>query len=363
MKNALWLGSLVGVAAWTLGALGNLRRALFAYLVAWAFCFTVAAGALMFTMIGELMRAQWVLRFRRITEALTLTLPLLAALFVPLAVLAPHLYPWAAPASKWTPRVAESLEKQHGYLTQPFWSVRAVIFLASWAVPALLFRRWSLEPKGKLSARRALAAGSAPLLGLTLTFGSFDWLMSLDPTWVDNAYGMYVFSGALLAGIAAIGIGARCTPRLDVLGPPDFHKLGKSVLAMTVFWAYLAFAPMLIIWSGNLPEEVTFYVTRTQGAWRVLSWFLVVGGFFVPFGALLLRRFTFTRPAYVVSVAAWTLFVHYIDIFWLVVPEYDRSAFPLHWLDVAALVAVGGGCAWFASWRFASAPAMPEEAT
>lgn len=336
------------------------RRALFAYLVAWCFWFTVAAGAVMFGLVAELTSASWAVAFRRVLEALGLSLPLLALLFVPIAIGASRLYPWAADASTWSPALAEAIEKKRGYLSYEFWCVRAALWLAIWCGFVLCTRRWSLQgdagtdPRTK---RRVLAALAAPALGLSLTFASFDWMMSLDPSWVSNAYGLYVFSGAFLAGLAAIAVFA------GVLQPPGlraahFHALAKAMLAMTVFWAYLAVAPMIIVWSANLPEEVTFYVVRSEHGWNVVTWVLVVVQFAVPFLALLLRHFT-QRRGYVIGVACVLMAAHYIDMFWLLVPECDRASCRASWLDLAALIALGSACWVWAQARFAAAAPIP----
>jgi hypothetical protein len=356
-----------GFAALAFGLVTQPRQAAFSYLTAWAFGFTLAFGALAFAITGYLTHAKWVLAVRRITEAVTLTIPLFALLFVPLALEAPTLYVWAASASTWPPALAAAIATKVAYLNLPFWYARAAGFFAVWSAVVWLLRRWSVQADAHASPeltgnRRALSGALAPALALTLTFASFDWLMSLDPTWVSNAYGFYVFAAAFLGGtslITLLAVRARAAGTLPrEVGANHFHALGNVLLATTLFWAYIAFVQLMMIWMADLPVEVTWYVVRSHGSWAVVCWVLGIGHFALPFFALLLRGLK-RNPRTLTALALWQLALHFVDIYWLVMPALHPEGVRVSWLDVAALAAVLGTAGAFALWRFAAVPPLP----
>ncbi len=363
------IAAVVGSALLVAGALVDLRQALFSYLVAWAFGLTIAIGGLALSMTAYVTHAKWQVAIRRLVEAIVVTVPLFAVLFLPIALFAKHLYVWAAPASTWTPQVAEQLEKKHAYLNLPFWYGRAVFFLGLWSAIAVLLRRWSLRadvaPDPELTSnRRVLSGATAPVLALTFTFGAFDWMMSLDPTWTSNAYGFYVFSAGFLGASAVLAVLAHAARRNGLIpkevSAAHFNAVGNIMLAMTIFWAYIAFVQMMLIWIADLPEEVGWYATRAHGSWGAVCWYLGVGHFAVPFLALLRRKWK-RNPATLAVIGAWLVVAHFIDIYWLIMPTLHPEGVRLHWLDIAAPVAVAGGAVSFAAWRFAAAPAVPEQ--
>lgn len=362
--SACLLGSL-GLCA---GALLDARQALFSYLVAWAFGFTIAMGALAFSMIAYITHARWMVALQRLIEAIVATLPFFALAFLPIALFAQSIYLWAAPASTWTPHVAEQMHAKQAYLNLPFWYGRALAFFALWSTVALLLRRWSVQADQSgdpalTARRRALSAAAAPALALTFTFAVFDWMMSLDPTWTSNAYGFYVFGAAflsataLLAVLAFAGRRAGCIPA--EVGPSHFNALGNVMLAMTVFWTYIAFVQMMLIWSANLPEEVSWYLVRSQGSWVTVCWYLGVAHFGLPFFALLVRRCK-RDPRILAAIGGWLLVAHWVDMHWLIMPTLHPEGMSPHWLDLAAMLSLGGASVSLLAWRFASAAHVPQ---
>jgi hypothetical protein len=358
----------LGSVALVAGAFVDLRQALFSYLVAWSFGFTIAVGALAFSMTAYITHARWLVAIRRVVEAVVVTMPLFALLFVPIAVFAPHLYVWAAPPSSWSPHVAEAMHRKAAYLDLSFWRARALVFLAGWSALALALRRWSrLADRSAdpvlTSRRRALSGAMSPVLALTLTFGCFDWMMSLDPTWTSNAYGFYVFGAAFLAASALIAVLAAAARAFALVpsevGAGHFNAIGNVMLAMTVFWAYIAFVQMMLIWIADLPEEVGWYAIRSRGSWGAVCWVLGLGHFAIPFVALLRRPWK-RDPRALAAIGAWLLIAHFVDMHWLIMPTLHPAGLRLHWLDLAALAAVSGLSVAFAAWRFAAAPAVPE---
>jgi hypothetical protein len=365
-RSILRAGTGIGLAGFALlaaGAVIDLRQTLFSYLVAWAFGVTIAAGALAYAMVGYITHAKWLIAIRRLIEAVTVTLPLFALLFLPIAIGARQVYSWAAPAASWTPHVAEQIHKKQAYLNLPFWWTRAGFFLLLWSLVAWLLRRWSLSAGTESSRqRRALSGAMAPVLALTFTFAAFDWLMSLDPTWTSNAFGFYMSAAGFVAASALIAILACAARRAQAIPEQvsrgHFLALGNILLAMTIFWAYIAFVQLMLIWVANLPAEVGWYAIRGRGSWALVATCLGLVHFAIPFLALLMRGLK-RDPRTLAAIAALVLVAHLIDVHWIVMPALHPAGFRPHWLDLAALAGVLGPCVAFSAWRFAAAPSVP----
>jgi hypothetical protein len=190
-----------------------------------------------------------------------------------------------------------------------------------------------------------ISRGGLLLMGLTMTFASIDWMMSLEPHWFSTIYGVIFMGGSALTALAfgtVLAALARDRTRLsDVVTPEQFHDLGKLLLAFTMLWAYFNFSQFLITWSGNLPEEIPWYLRRTTGTWRTLTIGLVLFHFALPF-VVLLSRSVKRRPGVLAAVAAAMLIARFFDLTWMIVPAFERDGFPIHWLDVAAFLAIGG---------------------
>ena len=217
----------------------------------------------------------------------------------------------------------------------------------------VLLNRWSAEQdrgEGTTPADsvrfRTVSAPGLLFLVLTVTFASVDWIMSLDPEWFSTIFGLLTIAGwglsAFAFAIIVLAMLQRSGAAIDVLKPRHFHDLGKLLLAFTMLWAYLNFSQFLIIWSGNLPEEIPWYVKRTTGIWGYVAIALVVGHFVLPF-VLLLSQDLKKRPAMLARVAAFIIVMRLVDLIWLVEPKFHPgTAFPIHWLDVAVPVGLTG---------------------
>ncbi len=308
------------------------EQAAFSYLTAWAYAVSLALGALIFLMIGYAIGARWVIVFRRFTEGVVATLPLLALMFVPIALSLPWLYRW--------------IEAPTAYLDVPFFLVRAAVYFAIWiAIGELLVR---------LGDRvKALATAGLPVIALTLTFAAFDWLMSLTPEWSSTVFGLLYFSGGFVGALALIAVIAWRARGVELVAR-SIHAshtgaLGRLMFAFLVFWAYMEFSQGVIIWMANKPDEVPWYVARGAGAWGAVFAVLLIGHFAIPFFALLSRALK-RRPLLLAIAGAWLLAMHYVDIYWLVMPVLHPTI-ALHWLDLAAPLAVLGTAISFATWR------------
>jgi len=307
-------------------------------------------------MIRHLTGGGWGMVIRRILGAAMRTLPLLSVLFIPiiLAVAQHRVYPWAMPlASVQDEHIREHLAKNKfvtdRYLNFSGFVIRAVIYFAIWFVLQYLLSKFSFEhdrpPFADTSARfKIVSAPGIILYALTISFASIDWVMSLNPSWVSTIYGLIFVAGQLIAGLGFAIVIERILfkyrPMSTLLKPNFVHDHGNFMLTFIMVWAYFSFSQWLIIWSGNLPEEITWYYRRLHGGWQFVGLFLVVFHFFVPFFILLSRPFKrdITR---LVWLAAWMLIVRYIDLFWHIEPTFSET-FTVTLADIAIPFAMGG---------------------
>lgn len=364
-RRSLIIGGVAAVAC-ALGAFADPAQFFRSYLTAYLLWLGISLGCLAILMLQHLSGGVWGFVIRRLLEAATRVFPLLALLFLPLLFGLHQLYPWADPA-----KVAQDPLLQHkaAYLNVTGFVARAVFYFALWCGLSHLLSRWSLEqdqvPRAALRDRmQAFSAVGLLLYGLTTTFSAVDWVMSLDPHWYSTIYGMLFMAGGAVGGMALViamaSLLARHRPLSDVLAPGHFHDLGKLLLAFVMIWAYFAFSQFLIIWSGNLPEEITWYHVRLAGGWRLVGLALLLFHFVLPF-LLLLSRDLKRQGRALALVAAAVLAMRYVDLYWMVAPSFPEAAAGLqfHWLDLAAPLAVGG--LWLAEFlrQLKSRPLLP----
>ena len=346
-QRALIVGVL-GLAAGLLGALTNREEFFQSWLIGFLFCLGLSLGCLGLLMMQHLTGGQWGLVGRRVFEAASGTLPALVLIFVPIVFAMPTLFLWARPEVVAGDRI---LQMKAPYLNVTFFLVRAVIYFAFWLVCAYLLNKWSAaQDRGVESTDaagmvrfRTLSAPGLLFLVLTITFSMTDWVMSLDPHWYSTIFGLMFTAGFGLAGFAlTIAVLSAIGPAgAPVLKPRHFHDLGKLLLAFTMLWAYLNFSQFLIIWSGNLPEEIPWYIERFRGGWGVVAIALVLGHFALPFVLLLSEDLKKSR--WLSWVAIFILVMRLVDITWLVAPTFEHHGFPIHWMNVvvpAGLVGV-----------------------
>jgi hypothetical protein len=285
---------------------------------------------------------------RRHLEAATRTLPYLTAAFLPIAAGLPSLYIWARPDVVAADPI---LQAKRAYLNVPFFLARAVFYFAVWNALAYILSRWSREqdeagrqPIGSERKFRQLSAPGLMAYGLTITFASVDWVMSLDPHWFSTIFGVLFMGGQALSALGfAIGVlslTSRHQPLSQVVEPSHFHDLGKLLFAFVMLWAYFAFSQFLIIWSGNLPEEIPWYLERLHGGWGVVALVIVIGHFVLPFLVLLSRDLKRNHRA-LAAVAIALVVMRLVDLIWMIAPRPGHHGFPIHWLDVTLPLALG----------------------
>jgi hypothetical protein len=366
--RAEWVGllALLGWLGLAVGFIVDGRRALHSYLAVYVWALSLALGALCFLAIVNAMNATWPVAIRRLAEQIAATLPLFAVFFLPVFIGMRWLFPWMTPERFDDPHLRELVIHRRAYLNPAFFSVRWVIVFAVWIVLAWVMRHWSLrqrhEPGDRLRQRLQLAgvAGLIPL-GLTLTIASFDWVMSLTPTWYSSMFGIYFFAGSFVGGLALITLVAAWEQgygRLSELRRPHFYAMGRLLLAFTSFWAYTAFFQYMLIWIANRPLEGAWFVQREAGSWRGLSVALIIGHFAVPFLVLLSYRIKQDRR-WLAPIAAWIVLFHFVDAYWLVMPACTPQGFHPGWTDLAAIFALGGSTAVFARFLLRSHPLLP----
>ena len=324
----LWRwATLVGLAALAVSvglaalAPGGWRRFFFAYLLAFAYVLSLALGSLYFVLLHHLTNSGWSVVVRRIAEVLAGTLPFLAALGLPLLFGIGELYPWARAGYAAT-------HARAAYLNVPFFVARCAVYLAVWGALGRFFLRRSLaqDASGDPTLSVTMRRWSAPAMiafALTLSFAAIDLLMSLDPGWYSTIFGVYYFAGAAAGVYALLPLAAFLLQRAGFLRRSvtveHYHDLGKLLFGFVVFWAYIAFSQYMLQWYANLPEETHWFVARQTHGWGWVGLALVFGHFLLPFVALLSRA-PKRRPRLLAAVAAWVLVMHWVDLYWLVMP-------------------------------------------
>lgn len=367
VRNTARLAGLAGLAA--CGLIGVLRtEALFrGYLAAGLFWLGIPLGCLVLLMIYHLTGGGWGLSTRRILEAATRTLPLLLLLLLPLVPGLRQLYPWIDQSA-----AAENLQQfKQLYLSVPAFLARAGLYFLVWLALVYWLNRWSraqdASGEPRLAGRmRTLSGPGLVLYGLTITFASVDWVMSLQPGWYSTIFAVVFATGQILSGVAftiavAALLGSR-RPLADVLRPQYVNDLGNILLAFVMFWTYVAFSQFLLIWCGNLPAETAWYLPRFRGGWGYLAGLLLLGQFFLPFVMLLFRQLK-RRAGLLAAVACLVLLMRMLDMFWQVVPAFPPEDLSGHWLDalsaLAALVALGGLWMWAFLGQLGKMPLLP----
>jgi hypothetical protein len=361
-RGALAVGGL-GASLTVVGAFLDPAQFFHSYLLAYVYWLGLALGCLGIVMVYHLTGGGWGVAIRRLLEAGAGTLPFMAVLFLPLVFGLHHLYEWTDTGTVMADAV---LSKKVAYLNVPFFLARAVVYFLAWLALAHFLDRWSSEQDrtgnpalaGKM---RKLSGGGIVLYGFTMTFAAFDWVMSLQPHWFSTIFGMLFIAGQGLGALAvAVVFASRLSARdgyRQVLAPTILNDIGNLVLAFVMIWAYLSFSQLLIIWSGNLPEEITYYLHRISGGWNVVAIALAVFYFAVPFLVLLGRRNKRQLPR-LAAIAGAILVARLIDIFFMVAPVFYQDRLRVHWADVAAVAALGGLWVTVFAWRLERRPLL-----
>jgi hypothetical protein len=355
---------LVGVAALAACAVGAFfLPSLFlrSYLVAYVYWLGIATGCLAILMVYHLTGGGWGLVTRRILEPAAGTLPLLAALFLPIALGLPQLYLWAQPEAAEDPILAH----KQPYLNATGFVVRAAVYFAVWIALALLLNYWSREQDdttapGPTLRMRVLSGPGLVLYWLAMTFASIDWVMSLQPDWHSTIFPVVFILGQALSALAFViavlqALAAR-PPLSEIVAIRHFRDLGNLQLALVMFWAYVAFSQFLLVWIANLPDETVWYIVRFYGGWKWVAAGVMLFQFGLAFLLLLSNRVKKT-PARLTGVAGLLLATSFVNYFWQIIPAFQfresggGAGLLPHLADliVALLALAGVGGIWLAA--------------
>jgi len=358
LMGAAGLGAL-GIIGTLVGIASDPRPALFSYLWAFAYWGGIALASVVLLQIFHAVRAKWMVVLRRAVEVMAVTIVLFLLLFIPIAAGMKHLYSWVEPRPDLSREALELLRHKEPYLNTTFFLIRSFFYVALATVVSQRLFGWSIKQDSsgdvQLTARqRRLGTGALPFVALVFSFAAFDWLMSLEPLWFSTIFGIYYFAGSFLSTISLLVIITDRARGKNLYGSlvsdEHIHNLGKLMLAFTAFWGYIGFSQFMLIWIAGLPEEVPFYIVRLRGEWAGIGVFLILGHFFIPFGALLSRSLKRNR-AQLSLVAFWILLVHAVDLYWLIVPTLSPEGVAFHWTMITSFVGVGGLSIAFGLWR------------
>jgi hypothetical protein len=349
-RRSLTIGVVVGLASLIL-AFTETDKFFHAYLIAYLLWLGISLGCMAFLMIYHLTGGVWGTVVRRPLEAATRTLWFMAILFIPIAAGMKHLYFWLVPAN-----VAPNkhlVELTQSYLTPSGFIFRAIAYFVIWIGLAWLLLSLSATqdkpPVRNLSPRFRVMSGPGLILyAFTITFAVIDWVMSMSAPWISTIYGFIFIAGECLSAMCFIviveAILIKYEPFSAVLKPKEIHDHGKLMLTFILLWAYFSFSQLLIIWAGNLPDEITWYTRRLYHGWQYVGLFLVVFHFAVPF-ALLLSRPLKRNPVRLIKVAVLLLVACYADLYWFIEPNFKQSFF-ITLPDILLPIAIGGLWMW-----------------
>jgi hypothetical protein len=350
-RIAMFIAGICCVAC-AVGVITSPGQFFISYLFAIMLWLGLSLGCLAVAMIHHLTAGRWGDVTRRFLEAGYMTLPLMAVLFVPIFFGLRQLYPWARPAEV---AASEILRHKALYLNTPGFLVRSILFFAIWLWMAFALRRYSLQQDATddLTPTRRARVLSGPgivIYSVIMTFASVDWIMSLEADWYSTMFGVIICIGQILAafafGILLLYWFKDQPPISDVVEPEHFHDLGNLLLTFVMFWTYINFGQLLVIWAGNLPHEISWYLRRIAGSWEWMIGFIALFNFFLPFFILLFREAK-KNPSFLAILAAIVFVSHAVTMFWVVEPSFFPRGIHVHWLDFAAPLAIGG--LWVAS--------------
>ncbi len=371
---ALGIGG-IALIIWAVGLYFNTEQALRSWLLGFIFWGGIAIGSLGVLMLQYLTGGAWGVVIRRIVEAASRTLPLVFLMFIPLAigVYTHSIYEWTHMAP-----TEHAIHARGIYLLPWTWIARSVIYFALWGVMVYLLNKWGAaqDKAGSVEESRLILERASRFSGptmvvycLVITFAVVDWIMTLDPHWFSTMWGLLFVAGWALScfcfSVAVLAFLVDKAPMNRVVGKRHFHDLGKLMLALVMVWAYFNFSQFLIIWSGNLPEETGWFLTRMKGGWGYIGVALILFHFAFPYLLLLKQDFK-RRAKLLASIALFILFMRLVDMFYQIGPSYrvapgglEQGAFFVSWLDFVAPIAVGGIWLWWFFGELLKRPIVP----
>lgn len=363
-RFAFGIGLLLVVIS-IIGAFFNPGQFFRSYLFGYLFWLGLSLGSMAIVMMQYLTGGAWGVVTRRTFESASRVLPLLALLFIPIAVGIPHLYGWSHSN---VVHGDEAVAHRSPYMNVDFFLARAALYFSIWLVFAYLLNKWSAAEDERGGQQEKLERLSAPGLILyvfTVTFSTVDWAASLTNDWYSTMWGfLFVAGQGLLAMsfvILMMAVLRRYEPMSDTLQASHFQDLGKLLLMFVMLWAYFAFSQLLIVWSGNLTSEIPWYLPRWNSSWSWVGLTLICIQFLIPF-LLLLSEALKRDPKAICGVVGLLIFARFVDLFWTVMPGTGQSGFEIHWLNISVPLALGG--IWIGAflWQIKRRPLLPLQA-
>ena len=338
-RNAGLIFTVLGLIIVVISYFVNPERTAFNSIIGTSFLLSIGVLSLFLIALEYIAGAVWSVVFRRITEFLSAVIFIVPIFALPFLLNIHSVFHWTH-----TEAVAKDaiLTHKSPYLNTTFFFVRfAGIFIIWWLFYFILTgnsKKQDSTFNPALTKRNAsFGAVFMPLFAITITIAAIDWLMSLEPHWFSTIFGVYYFSGSLLAAIAATTFAAVRLDENNMFGikirSDHYYSLGALMFAFTNFWGYIAFSQFMLIWYANLPEETFWFMSRWEGSWKFITLGLVVFRFIVPY-ILILSQPSKKDPKRLKIAAVWILFTHYYDIYWLVMPNYSRSGIALSWYEL-----------------------------
>jgi hypothetical protein len=326
-------------------------RAHYSYVVAYTYFLSISLGALFFVLLQHVVRAKWSVTVRRLAEILTQTFPMM--LFLALPIIIPLLMGKDGAYGAWVTPSADNehlIHMKHAWLNPGFFSARLVFYCLVWIVMSRYFFKQSVDQdeSGDPAVNDKLRKVAAPMLivyAITLCAAAFDILMSISPAWFSPIFGVYYFAGAAISIFAVLSLVSMVLQKKGRLkhsiSVEHYHDLGKLLFAFVFFWSYIAFSQFMLIWYANMPEETFWFRHRMFTSWRDVSLLLLFGHCVFPF-LCLLSRWTKRILGLLAFFSVWMMVMHYVDLFWVVMPEFTPTGFTFGLTDITALLGVGG---------------------
>lgn len=350
------LGLLLGIV----GAASDSDQFWTVYLLGFLFWLQLALGCLAWLLLASVFDARWSYTIKRIAGAGARTMPLLAILSLPLLVAQSEVFPWAA----------EGVDLKDGkeiYLNQGFFFIRTVIYFAIWIPLAFVLTSWDYkldkeDDEDTRSRSRQVSILGIILFFLTATFAAFDWSLSLDYEAFSSIYGWLAISQMGLAAMSFIilvmAIFWRNEPFSAIATPRSIGYVSSLLLVSLLTWAYLSFMQFIIMWSGNIPDKVNWYVRRVEGGWETLA-VLLVFWHIVAFVLLVIPGFKRMRNVLPI-IAGLILVLRLAELYWTVIPPTDGSTYQALGWELALFLSIGGFWVALFTWFLMRAPLVPE---
>lgn len=338
---------LLGIGGAVVGYSSHPDQFFQSYLLSYVYWMGLTMGSLGVLMMHHLAGGRWGFSIRRLLEAGTRTLPVMIILFIPVIVGLHTLYEWTHLD------VVEAdpiLSKKQGYLNESSFLWRQVFYFALWGVMAFLLNRWSSQQDTTVEThptRRMQRLSGIGILvyALSMTLAAVDWIMSLEPHWFSTIFSaIYILGQMLLTWAFVVIVGAplsQSAPLNALLTNERLRDLGTFMLAFVMLWTYTSFSQLLITWGANLPEEISWYLTRLKGSWLTVGYLIIGFHFLLPFVLLVSSRIKARIPI-LVTIALGLMLMRLVDLYWITAPAFDKSGIDIHWLDVALPVGMGG---------------------